>query len=742
MLDAQSINTEDTDSFCRLDWDGNHKWTSVAGALTLNSHIEGSLLRRLNHTARWCKTFHSSFEFSHFEFESEVTEDYSPRTLQVYSFKFELHTNGNLCLIIRKSDRNSIFDSVGNFFHTIIESMNDAVVVTNAPDLSEGGPKIIFANELFANMSGYGQTELVGYSPKVLQGEETSYASNRRVRQALETWKPIVEQVTNYRKDGSTFYVELNITPVKDKTGWYSHWVSVQRDISARLVYLEQIRQRDMVMDSTLVGCWSYDLAKDLLRMDSKVAKMHGFAEQKIVKIEHWLTTIHEADRQDVRFKFIRAITAEADLNVEYQINKDKNEELSWIRCKATRLSEITGVELHLSGICFDVSKEKRNAIELEKHRQISQQNAKLASLGELAAGVGHEINNPLSVITSITDLIGLKKSQGFQEETFSASNLEQLKEAANRIERIVDGLRGVSSLARKNEELRPIDIVGASHNTLRMLTELFSKEGIEVDQIKPEQGEHCIIMADAAGLQQILINLMNNARDALATTDAKSITVRFEQTKVKCTLIVEDTGEGMSLDVQERIFEPFMTTKSVGKGTGLGLAITKTVVESFGGQISCKSILGSGTSFQCDFPRFIGKAGEETESSTAPPLQNKHVLLVDDDAAVGQSLTALLSAMGCKITTAVNGAEAMVKMNEASFDLILTDLKMPVLGGVELLEMLNNNENWRAIPKYVITGDVISYSDDAIRVISQYTRGIINKPIRINDIVPILEQC
>ena len=91
--------------------------------------------------------------------------------------------------------------------------------------------------------------------------------------------------------------------------------------------------------------------------------------------------------------------------------------------------------------------------------------------------------------------------------------------------------------------------------------------------------------MGDAAGVQQILINLMNNAKDAVEFTTSKSISVTFKQTKVKCTLIVEDSGEGMSEDVQARIFEPFMTTKSVGKGTGLGLAMTKTVVESFGGR-------------------------------------------------------------------------------------------------------------------------------------------------------------
>lgn len=502
------------------------------------------------------------------------------------------------------------------------------------------------------------------------------------------------------------------------------------------------IRQRDMVMDSSLVGCWSFDLERDKLRMDTKVARMHGLSDVPTVTIEHWLNTIHQADRQEVRFKFIRALTAEADLNVEYQINSDESSQPRWIRCKATSFSEKKSIQRCISGICFDVSQERLNAIELEKHRQISQQNAKLASLGELAAGVGHEINNPLSVIVSIIDLIGLKQSQNLGEEVFTASHLEQLKEASHRIERIVDGLRGVSSVARKSEELKPIDVVLASKNTLNMLSDLFSKEGIDVTYRVSASDQQCMIMGDAAGMQQILINLMNNAKDAVEFTTSKSISVTFKQTKVKCTLIVEDSGEGMSEDVQVRIFEPFMTTKSVGKGTGLGLAMTKTVVESFGGQISCKSALGKGTIFQCDFPRYIGYASKDKKTTAVPPHQNKHVLLVDDDVAVGQSLTDLLSALGCKITTAQNGADALNKMDQAQFDLILTDLKMPVLDGVELLEILDNNEHWRSIPKYAITGEVISHGDDSIRVINQHTNGIVNKPIRLNDIIAILEKC
>ncbi|WP_162813985.1 response regulator [Vibrio tetraodonis] len=100
-------------------------------------------------------------------------------------------------------------------------------------------------------------------------------------------------------------------------------------------------------------------------------------------------------------------------------------------------------------------------------------------------------------------------------------------------------------------------------------------------------------------------------------------------------------------------------------------------------------------------------------------------LLLVDDDVAVGESLTALLSALGCKITTAQNGADALNKMDQAQFDLILTDLKMPVLDGVELLEILDNNEHWRSIPKYATTGEVISHGDDSIRVINQHTHGV-----------------
>jgi signal transduction histidine kinase len=238
---------------------------------------------------------------------------------------------------------------------------------------------------------------------------------------------------------------------------------------------------------------------------------------------------------------------------------------------------------------------------ELDVQARIAQHQSKLASIGELTAGIAHEINNPLAVSMGLTELI--KKI--IQKENFSKEKaleqLEKQKTAQNRIRNIVQGLRTYARI--DTIELEVFSLPEIINETLNLTEELFKKDQIEIEY-KREQPE-CLIQGVRGELQQVLVNLLSNSKHALEGRESKKVSIQLEDVSSDTVqMTVNDNGAGMPPEIVQKIFTPFFTTKSAGSGTGLGLAITQKIIKKIGGNIGVKSTLGAGTSFVITFPR------------------------------------------------------------------------------------------------------------------------------------------
>ncbi len=301
-------------------------------------------------------------------------------------------------------------------------------------------------------------------------------------------------------------------------------------------------------------------------------------------------------------------------------------------------------------------------------------QSRRLEALGRIAGGVAHDFNNLLTVMTGNLDLLD--------------RNDPEFDEGVADIERAVEqGMRLTQQLLAfgRRSVVRPqkIDIQEVAASTLGMLRSLIPNNlslDFHVDAADYETS------ADRVLLEQILVNLVSNARDAMprgGTIDVKLS--RHDIPRAQFVLEVRDTGQGIAPEVLSHVFEPFYTTKEVGGGTGLGLASVYGAVEQLGGHISVQTELGEGTSFRLELPCRAPTSEEVEPPVASAEVAAGRVLVVDDDEPVRAVASRMLRAAGHDVTCAASAEEALQRLEQAQFDVVLSDVVMPGMGGIDL---------------------------------------------------------
>ena len=361
-----------------------------------------------------------------------------------------------------------------------------------------------------------------------------------------------------------------------------------------------------------------------------------------------------------------------------------KSGKTRWIKARSIPRRLPDGAILW-DGLVIDTTHEVTLGKDLEQQRMVSFHSARLASIGELAAGVGHEINNPLAIIMGKAERLRRKlTSANVLSEDFDR-DISVCLDACNRIRRIVDGLR---TFSRKSAPGTKGCINEAVASTVALIRQIYLQDGIEITAEVPQHKTY--VACDFPELQQVVMNLITNARDATKGRDDRQITIQVEVTPTMAVLRVKDNGSGIPRDVQSKIFDSFFTTKPVGQGTGIGLALSRSIVASAGGEILFTTVEGEGTEFVARWPRV--SSNEELDGLTpvkqAPALKGR-VLLVDDENELREVLAETLGEIGFQVTCASGADEAMDLVRTSEFDLIFTDQRMPGKNGIEFLTHL-----------------------------------------------------
>jgi len=353
-----------------------------------------------------------------------------------------------------------------------------------------------------------------------------------------------------------------------------------------------------------------------------------------------------------------------------------------------------------------------RESEEKEKIESQLFQAQKMESLGTLVAGMAHEINNPVNSILLNAPLLRRiwKDFQPILEENnskrpgrkyggltydFLKENLDQLlldiEISADRIAKIVTNLK---NFARPSDtiEMRPTNINAAIENAAHLAQTTARKSGVDLDLDLDE--DLPIIDGHSQSLEQITLNLIINAMDAIDHDQGKiSVETRFQQKSEHIRISVADNGHGINPDISDNIFDPFVTDKQADGGTGLGLSITYNLVHALNGKITFKSLRGKGSTFNLFFPISIKK-------------QTNTILVVDDDDLIRSVIVQrLFKDQSFKIEEASNGLEALVKLESNPPELLILDIFMPGMDGLEVCRSIKNNPALSEMKVIIITG-------------------------------------
>ncbi len=352
----------------------------------------------------------------------------------------------------------------------------------------------------------------------------------------------------------------------------------------------------------------------------------------------------------------------------------------------------------------------ERLAAERRRAEETARQSEKLATMGRLLASVAHELNNPLSVVVGFAELVRARLT-----DPALRSAVEEIETAGHRCTRIV---RNFLALARQHPPERgAVDVNALVSESVELVAYALRVDGVEVrldlaDPLPP-------LWADRHQLQQVLVNLVTNAHHAMrdAAVRRLALTTRHDAGHARVVLRVADSGPGVPEALRDRIFEPFFTTKPMGQGTGLGLSLCQGIVEAHGGTLTLERTADHGAVFRIELPTTtpVSAAGEPSGQTIAPPGGGASVLVVDDEPAIAGMLAAMLTADGYQAETATSGATALDTLRARTYDVVVTDVRMPGIDGPRLYADAAGVSRGRTPAFVFMTGDLLGQGAAAV---------------------------
>jgi signal transduction histidine kinase/CheY-like chemotaxis protein len=418
-------------------------------------------------------------------------------------------------------------------------------------------------------------------------------------------------------------------------------------------------------------------------------------------------------------------------------------------RCDRARYRQANEIE-HANGRCYsvsnsrtrhggtvvtrvDVTERKQMDAKLAEQREALFQREKLSALGELLAGVAHELNNPLSIVVGQAQLLREDAT-----EPRIVSRASKIGNAADRCARIV---KTFLAMARQQPtELTPVDLNMVVESALEVASYALRSSNVHVKlKLKADLPR---TVADADQLNQVLINLLVNAQQALEAVEGDrrvTVTTYHSAERHEVVVKVSDNGCGIPEALRTRIFEPFFTTKEIGSGTGIGLAFCHRIVERHGGTIAVGSAEGRGTTFTVRIPiRSAAASGSEAGACAVVLRPCRSVLVIDDEPGVAELIADILNGDGHAVTVCGSAQIGLDHISASPFDAVLSDLKMPGMDGPRLFERLK-----LVAPEVVgrlafVTGDTMS--PQARDFLASSGRPYVEKPIRPQDLRDLLE--
>lgn len=555
--------------------------------------------------------------------------------------------------------------------------------------------RLLYTNQTYA--------EIWGRSCESIYADPTSYlkyihpddlGAAERAFELQQSGQATNAEFRVIRPDGSQCWVHEHGVPVLDAEGRVERIVGTMRDITERKLADEQIRESEerfrLLSKATNDAIWDWNLLTGMIWWNDALETLFGHPRTQITStIQSLNDRLHPEERATIMASIHQAIdSGEESWMAEHRFRR-QDDQYAHVMNRGYIIRDADGKAVRMIGGMTDHSERKK----LEQQFLRAQ---RMESIGTLAGGIAHDLNNILAPIMMSIEILQMDETSSRRLSILSTIEASA-RRGAEMVKQVLSFARGV-----EGQQLE-LDVGHLVHEVEKIANETFFKNITIHTQIEKDLWT---VQGDPTQLHQVLINLCVNARDAMPQggrltlsasnrrMDKHYAAMNLEAVPGPYVVIqVEDTGTGIKQDVLERIFEPFFTTKEHGKGTGLGLSTTQAIIKSHGGYIRVYSEVGVGTRFRVYLPAPAESASAEDCELTAelPRGQGETVLVVDDEEAVRNITQQTLEAFGYRVLTAADGAEAtgLYAAKKQDIAVVLTDMMMPVMDGPSTIPVL-----------------------------------------------------
>lgn len=590
-----------------------------------------------------------------------------------------------------------------------IHNSSDAIFITDVEGI------ITFINPRFTKMYGFTAEEVVGKkTPRILNSKTTKKEDHKLLWNLLLDKRSIPNsEYLNKRKDGSLIEIEGSADPILDDNGELIGFLGIQRDNTKRKQAEVALKESEYLLrKSQLVaklGSYVLDITEGHWVSSSALDDLFDIDAEYSRDISSWLQIVHPDDQEMMREYFTKdVLTNHNNFNKEYRIQRVNDKQVRWVQGIGELEFNTEGDPIKMMGVIQDITERKMAEAEHSRLEAQLHQSQKLEAIGTMVGGISHEFNN---VLQSMFLHSGLVQDELPEDEELR-SNFQHILDDGYRARALV---KQILTFSRKtNVEMKP----QALHELVKdvLVLERASMPA-NIDIIEDIDLNCGMVMCDKTQIQQIIINLCNNAQQAMEEKGG-TLTVGLKQIQASIKngdpeidvleLMVRDTGHGIDELDLKKIFDPFFTTKKIGRGTGLGLSVIHGIVEMMDGKITATSKLEKGTAFRILFPVTVeAEEDEEVKSAGQVDVVSRSILLVDDEDSIRLATEVALTRKGFIVESAMDGKQALelFKANPDKYDLIITDQSMPNMSGVELTKSIRDTKS--SIPIILSTGQL-----------------------------------
>ncbi|MDF3010642.1 MAG: histidine kinase [Burkholderiales bacterium] len=596
-----------------------------------------------------------------------VTKSGEPVLVEITTIPFvhrgERHVLASLRDITARRSAEQALRASEEQYRAIFNASADSLVLRDADF------RVVDVNPAYERMSGRSRAEAIGLTSLTMSPPELNEHVRKLHARAL-AGENVMFEARARRKNGERFNIETRGVPILHRGK--PHVLYIGRDITARKTEEELLRaseeQYRAIFNAAADALVLRDAGFRIVDVNPAYEAMSGYAREEVLGRDHVVANPPEMDAQ-IKALHARALAGETIMLETVRVRKDGSHHDVELRGVPIRHKG----EPHVLYIGRDLSERKA----LESRLRQAQ---KMEALGQLTGGIAHDFNN---LLTSIMGYVALAAERAAGADARLASHLEQALASSRRARDLIQQMLTFSRGQRGKP--RPVSLAATVEQSLKLMRGTLPA----TLEVRAQAEEAPAVMVDPVQIEQVLMNLLINARDATAGIGHIDVTVRPAQ-------LVADTGSGIAPQVLERMFEPFYTTKEVGRGSGMGLAMVHGIVHDHGGHVVVESAPREGSRFRIFLPALEAVAADQGGPAARAPSRARarlrgRVLVVDDEESVGQFMGELLESWGIAATVLARPLGVIERLSRQpdAYDLVILDQTMPGITGISLAREL-----------------------------------------------------